>query len=166
MKRLIGKHLIDEKIEKSRKYWTFNFQANNEGKPFVLIPKPKDSPEDTEGLVIHPEEVSAAVLKKIVDVTAKTEGFRPIKAVITVPAYFNQVQKQATMDAGRLAGLEVLQLVTEPAAAAYAFTFDRDRFDDTYHMLVYDFGGGELKIKNYLFARRPCLSISQIWRIF
>uniref|UniRef100_A0A914D067 VWFA domain-containing protein n=1 Tax=Acrobeloides nanus TaxID=290746 RepID=A0A914D067_9BILA len=138
-KRLIGKSLIDEKIERSKKFWTFNLQAENDGKPFVLV-------NGIESKIVHPEEVSAAVIGKMLDITEKSEGFRPKQAVITVPAYFNQAQKQATMEAAQKAGLEVLQLVTEPAAAAFAFTFDREQFAEHYNLLVYDFGGGTFDV--------------------
>lgn len=113
-----------------------------------------------ESKIVHPEEVSAAVIGKMLDITEKSEGFRPKQAVITVPAYFNQAQKQATMEAAQKASLEVLQLVTEPAAAAFAFTFDREQFTEHYNLLVYDFGGG--KCKN-IYILHSILNFTRFW---
>ena len=89
------------------------------------------------------EEISALVLRKLVEDAAKFLGEKITEAVITVPAYFNDAQRQATKDAGRIAGLEVLRIVNEPTAAALAYGVDK-RQDET--VLVFDLGGGTFDV--------------------
>uniref|UniRef100_A0A914W308 Heat shock protein 70 n=1 Tax=Plectus sambesii TaxID=2011161 RepID=A0A914W308_9BILA len=140
MKRLIGKAYCDQTVEQSKKYWIFKLEPDYDGNPVVPIK------HFGEQRTVRPEDVSASVLKKMVEVAEKALGVKPTKAVITVPAYFNQAQKQATLDAAKHAGLEVPELITEPAAAAYAFTFDKNRLNGKYDLLVYDFGGGTFDV--------------------
>jgi molecular chaperone DnaK len=90
-----------------------------------------------------PEEISAQVLRKLVDDAGKFLGEKVTEAVITVPAYFNDAQRQATKDAGRIAGLEVLRIINEPTAAALAYGLDRKGHET---VLVYDLGGGTFDV--------------------
>src|ERR671915_579563 len=90
-----------------------------------------------------PEEISALVLRKLVDDAGKFLGERVTEAVITVPAYFNDTQRQATKDAGRIAGLEVLRIINEPTAAALAYGLDKKEHET---VLVYDLGGGTFDV--------------------
>src|SRR5918998_1261557 len=90
-----------------------------------------------------PEEISAAVLRKLVDDASKYLGEKVTQAVITVPAYFNDAQRQATKDAGRIAGLEVLRIINEPTAAALAYGLDKKQ---TGMIAVYDLGGGTFDV--------------------
>jgi molecular chaperone DnaK len=90
-----------------------------------------------------PEEISAQVLRKLVDDAGKFLGERVTEAVITVPAYFNDAQRQATKDAGRIAGLEVLRIINEPTAAALAYGLDRKEHET---VLVFDLGGGTFDV--------------------
>src|ERR1700680_891164 len=90
-----------------------------------------------------PEEVSALVLRKLVEDASKFLGEKVTEAVITVPAYFNDSQRQATQDAGRIAGLEVLRIINEPTAAALAYGLDK-RKNET--VLVFDLGGGTFDV--------------------
>jgi molecular chaperone DnaK len=90
-----------------------------------------------------PEEVSALVLRKLVEDAAKFLGEKVTEAVITVPAYFNDAQRQATKDAGRIAGLEVLRIINEPTAAALAYGLDKQRSET---VLVFDLGGGTFDV--------------------
>ncbi|MEU6622820.1 molecular chaperone DnaK [Streptomyces litmocidini] len=90
-----------------------------------------------------PEEISAAVLRKLVDDAAKQLGEKITQAVITVPAYFNDAQRQATKDAGRIAGLDVLRIVNEPTAAALAYGLDKKKHET---VLVFDLGGGTFDV--------------------
>jgi molecular chaperone DnaK len=90
-----------------------------------------------------PEEISAMVLRKLVQDAAKFLGEKVTEAVITVPAYFNDAQRQATKDAGRIAGLEVLRIINEPTAAALAYGLDRHENET---VLVYDLGGGTFDV--------------------
>ncbi|MDQ4020825.1 MAG: molecular chaperone DnaK [Actinomycetota bacterium] len=90
-----------------------------------------------------PEEISAAVLRKLVDDASKYLGEKVTQAVITVPAYFNDAQRQATKDAGRIAGLEVLRIINEPTAAALAYGLDKKQHET---VLVFDLGGGTFDV--------------------
>jgi molecular chaperone DnaK len=96
-----------------------------------------------EGKDFAPEEISAQVLRKLVDDASKYLGETVTQAVITVPAYFNDSQRQATKDAGKIAGLEVLRIINEPTAAALAYGLDR-RENET--ILVFDLGGGTFDV--------------------
>src|SRR5437867_4016073 len=90
-----------------------------------------------------PEEISAMILRKLADDAGKYLGERVTEAVITVPAYFNDAQRQATKDAGRIAGLEVLRIINEPTAAALAYGLDKREHET---VLVFDLGGGTFDV--------------------
>jgi molecular chaperone DnaK len=98
---------------------------------------------DVRGKLYAPEEISAQVLRKLVDDASKFLGERVTEAVITVPAYFNDAQRQATQDAGRIAGLEVLRIINEPTAAALAYGLDKMKNET---ILVFDLGGGTFDV--------------------
>ncbi len=102
-----------------------------------------DARISVEGKLSSPPEISAMILQKMRDAAEQHLGEKVTKAVITVPAYFNDSQRQATKDAGRIAGLEVLRIVNEPTAAALAYGLDKKK-DET--IAVYDFGGGTFDI--------------------
>jgi len=95
-------------------------------------------------LILQPEEVSSIILQKMKRIAEKYLGQQVSKAVITVPAYFNESQRQSTIDAGRIAGLEVLRIINEPTAAALAYGFNELDPKVKQNILVYDFGGGTL----------------------
>ena len=98
---------------------------------------------DVRGKLYAPEEISALVLRKLADDAAKFIGEKVTEAVITVPAYFNDAQRQATKDAGRIAGLEVLRIINEPTAAALAYGLDKKGAET---VLVFDLGGGTFDV--------------------
>jgi molecular chaperone DnaK len=98
---------------------------------------------DIAGKLYTPEEISAMILRKLVDDASKKLGERITKAVITVPAYFNNAQREATANAGRIAGLEVLRIVNEPTAAALAYGLDKKGHET---VLVFDLGGGTFDV--------------------
>lgn len=98
---------------------------------------------DIQGKLYTPEEISAMILRKLVDDASKKLGEKITKAVITVPAYFNNSQREATTNAGKIAGLEVLRIVNEPTAAALAYGLDK-KGDET--VLVFDLGGGTFDV--------------------
>ena len=102
-----------------------------------------DARVEIEGKLYSPPEISAMILQKMKDAAEQHLGEKVTKAVITVPAYFNDAQRQATKDAGQIAGLEVLRIVNEPTAAALAYGLDKKK-DET--IAVYDFGGGTFDI--------------------
>ena len=98
---------------------------------------------DVRGKKYSPEEISAQVLRKLVDDASKFLGERVKEAVITVPAYFNDAQRNATKDAGRIAGLDVLRIINEPTAAALAYGLDKKGHET---VLVFDLGGGTFDV--------------------
>jgi molecular chaperone DnaK len=98
---------------------------------------------DIRGKLYSPEEISAQVLRKLADDAGKFLGERVTEAVITVPAYFNDAQRNATKDAGRIAGLEVLRIINEPTAAALAYGLDKKGHET---VLVFDLGGGTFDV--------------------
>ena len=111
---------------------------------FDVVPGPDGAVRfNVRGKLISPEEVSAAILRKLADDAGRHLGERVTEAVITVPAYFNDAQRQATKDAGRIAGLEVLRIINEPTAAALAYGLDK-RGHET--VMVFDLGGGTFDV--------------------
>jgi molecular chaperone DnaK len=111
---------------------------------FDVVPGPDDAVRfKIQGRLYAPEEISALVLRKLVEDAAKFLGEKVNEAVITVPAYFNDAQRQATRDAGRIAGLEVLRIINEPTAAALAYGLDKKGSET---VLVYDLGGGTFDV--------------------
>ena len=111
---------------------------------FDVVPGPDDAVRfSIQGRLYAPEEISALVLRKLVEDASKFLGEKITEAVITVPAYFNDAQRQATKDAGRIAGLEVLRIINEPTAAALAYGLDKKKSET---VLVYDLGGGTFDV--------------------
>jgi molecular chaperone DnaK len=98
---------------------------------------------DANGRQYAPEEISALILRKLADDAGKSAGEKVTEAVITVPAYFNDAQRQATKDAGKIAGLEVLRIINEPTAAALAYGLDKKQNET---VLVFDLGGGTFDV--------------------
>jgi molecular chaperone DnaK len=130
-KRFIGRH-FDEVSEEAKAV------------AFDVVPGPGGVARfDVRGKLYAPEEISALVLRKLTEDAAKQLGERVTQAVITVPAYFNDAQRQATKDAGKIAGLEVLRIINEPTAAALAYGLDK-RGHET--VLVFDLGGGTFDV--------------------
>jgi molecular chaperone DnaK len=111
---------------------------------FKVVRGPDDSVRfDVRGKLYSPEEISALILRKLAEDAGKALGERVTEAVITVPAYFNDSQRQATKDAGKIAGLEVLRIINEPTAAALAYGLDK-KGQET--VLVFDLGGGTFDV--------------------
>ncbi len=111
---------------------------------FDVVPGPDGAVRfDIRGRQYAPEEISALVLRKLTEDAAKFLGEKVTEAVITVPAYFNDAQRQATKDAGRIAGLEVLRFINEPTAAALAYGLDKKKNET---VLVFDLGGGTFDV--------------------
>src|SRR2546426_4089248 len=119
-------------------------QAEIKTVPYKVVAGPNgDVRVMAQGKEYSPPEISAMILQKMKDAAEQYLGEKVIQAVITVPAYFNDAQRQATKDAGKIAGLEVLRIVNEPTAAALAYGLDKKK-DET--IAVYDFGGGTFDI--------------------
>ncbi len=111
--------------------------------PYTVVEKGNDLGFKVRDKVISPEEIGAAVLAKLKKVAEDYLGQEVTEAVITVPAYFNDAQRQATKDAGRIAGLEVKRIINEPTAAALAYGLDKKKNEK---IAIYDFGGGTFDI--------------------
>jgi molecular chaperone DnaK len=125
-----------------RKYHEVTSEIN--AVSFDVVPGPDDAARfEVTGKQYAPEEISAQVLRKLVDDAGKHLGERVTEAVITVPAYFNDAQRQATKDAGRIAGLDVLRIINEPTAAALAYGVDKLENET---ILVFDLGGGTFDV--------------------
>ena len=132
VKRFIGRS-YDETPEE-RKTVSYKLQKGKDGRAVV----------DIDGKDYTPEEISAMVLQKLKNDAEKQLGSPVTQAVITVPAYFNDAQRQATKDAGKIAGLEVLRIINEPTAAALAYGLDKTNKDEK--ILVFDLGGGTFDV--------------------
>ncbi|KAJ5724430.1 Endoplasmic reticulum chaperone BiP [Penicillium malachiteum] len=137
IKRLIGRKFDDRDTQKDAKNFPFKV-VNKDGKPHVKV-EVNNSPK-----VFTPEEVSAMILGKMKDIAESYLGKTVTHAVVTVPAYFNDAQRQATKDAGTIAGLNVLRVVNEPTAAAIAYGLDKT--GDERQVIVYDLGGGTFDV--------------------
>ena len=132
VKRFIGRSYNETAEE--RKTISYKVKAGKDGRAVV----------DIEGKDYTPEEISAMVLQKMKNDAEKQLGGPVTQAVITVPAYFNDAQRQATKDAGKIAGLEVLRIINEPTAAALAYGLDKTNKDEK--ILVFDLGGGTFDV--------------------
>jgi len=134
VKRLIGRKFADDVVQKDIKMVPYKIAKADNGDAWV----------SARGKNMAPPQVSAEVLKKMKKTAEDFLGETVTEAVITVPAYFNDSQRQATKDAGRIAGLEVKRIINEPTAAALAYGLDKDKGDHT--VAVYDLGGGTFDI--------------------
>jgi len=133
IKRLIGRTFSDPVVEKDRHMVPFEIVKGPTGDAWVKA----------HGKDYSPQEVSAFILQKMKEAAEAHLGEKVEKAVITVPAYFNDAQRQATKDAGKIAGLEVLRIINEPTAAALAYGLDKS---DGKKIAVYDLGGGTFDV--------------------
>lgn len=138
-KRLIGRTFSDPSVQSDMKHYPFKV-SQGEGDSCVIEAEYKG-----ENKKFHPEEISSMVLTKMKEVAESYLGEKVSKAVITVPAYFNDAQRQATKDAGAIAGLEVLRIINEPTAAAMAYGFTHHEGEEK-NILVYDMGGGTFDV--------------------
>lgn len=137
IKRLIGRDFNDQTVQADAKLLPFKL-VNKNGKPQVQVKVKGDDK------VFAPEEISAMVLTKMKETAEAYLGKKVKSAVITVPAYFNDAQRQATKDAGAIAGLNVLRIINEPTAAAIAYGFDQEEGEK--NIMVYDLGGGTFDV--------------------
>jgi molecular chaperone DnaK len=134
IKRLIGRQFKDDVVQKDIKMVPYSVVANDNGDAWVEV----------NGDKMSPPQISAQVLKKMKKTAEDYLGEEVKEAVVTVPAYFNYSQRQATKDAGKIAGLEVKRIINEPTAAALAYGMDKKSGDST--IAVYDLGGGTFDI--------------------
>lgn len=139
-KRLIGKLFTDPKIQNDIKHYSYDVVSNSENKPVIKV--------DYKGekKTFQPEEISSMVLTKMKETAEAFLGTTVTDAVVTVPAYFNDSQRQATKDAGVIAGLNVLRIINEPTAAAIAYGLDKEKGLGEKNVLIYDLGGGTFDV--------------------
>ncbi|XP_072300364.1 heat shock 70 kDa protein 1-like [Eucyclogobius newberryi] len=137
-KRLIGRRFDDSTVQADMKHWPFKV-VNDTGKPKIGVEY------KGEDKTFSPEEISSMVLVKMKEVAEAYLGQKVSNAVITVPAYFNDSQRQATKDAGVIAGLNVLRIINEPTAAAIAYGLDKGRSGER-NVLIFDLGGGTFDV--------------------
>ena len=133
VKRLIGRRYDDPMVEKDKKLVPYKIVKASNGDAWV----------EADGKTYSPSQVSAFILQKMKETAEAHLGQKVEQAVITVPAYFNDAQRQATKDAGKIAGLEVLRIINEPTAAALAYGLDKSK---TGTIAVYDLGGGTFDV--------------------
>jgi len=134
IKRLIGRRFQDEEVQRDIKIMPYKITSSDNGDAWLEV----------KGQKMAPPQISAEVLKKMKKTAEDYLGEPVTEAVITVPAYFNDAQRQATKDAGRIAGLEVKRIINEPTAAALAYGLDKGQGNRT--IAVYDLGGGTFDI--------------------
>jgi len=136
-KRLIGRAWNDKTVQEDKKFFPFRLQEKN-GKPHIVV---KIKGEDK---LFAAEEISAMILAYMKEVAEAYLGKKVTHAVVTVPAYFNDAQRQATKDAGTIAGLNVMRIINEPTAAAIAYGLDKK--DGEKNIMVFDLGGGTFDV--------------------
>ncbi|MCJ1413482.1 Heat shock protein ssb1 [Ptychographa xylographoides] len=139
IKRLIGRRFDDPTVKKDIESWPFKV-VDQGGNPMVQVEYLKETK------TFSPQEVSSMVLMKMKEVAETKLGKKVKKAVITVPAYFNDNQRQATKDAGAIADLQVLRIINEPTAAAIAYGLGSGKSDKERNVLIYDLGGGTFDV--------------------
>lgn len=139
-KRLIGRKFSDASVQSDMKHWPFKVVDSGDGKPRVQVEFKGEAKR------FQPEEVSAMVLSKMRAVAEAHVGKEVRRAVVTVPAYFNDSQRQATKDAGAIAGLDVIRILNEPTAAAIAYGLDKGAGATERNVLIFDLGGGTFDV--------------------
>jgi heat shock protein 1/8 len=138
-KRLIGRKFEDPTVQADMKHWPFKV-VSEDGKPKIQVNF------KSEMKSFYPEEISSMVLVKMKEIAEAYLGQKISDAVITVPAYFNDSQRQATKDAGTISGMNVLRIINEPTAAAIAYGLDKKEVDGEKNILIFDLGGGTFDV--------------------
>ncbi|KAK9477059.1 heat shock protein 70 family [Lipomyces japonicus] len=139
-KRLIGRRFDDPSVQKDAKTWPFALISDPSGQPLIEVEYLN------EKKTFSPQEISSMVLTKMKEIAEAKLAKKVEKAVITVPAYFNDSQRQATKDAGAIAGLNVLRIINEPTAAAIAYGLGAGKTKKEKHVLIFDLGGGTFDV--------------------
>jgi len=139
-KRLIGRKFSDSVVQADVKHWPFKCLTKNDDKPIIEVQFKGEAKQ------FAPEEVSSMILVKMKEIAEAYLGSDVKKAVVTVPAYFNDSQRLATRDAGVIAGLEVQRIINEPTAAAIAYGLDRMEAGGERNVLIFDLGGGTFDV--------------------
>lgn len=135
-KRLLGRKFSDPSVQSDLKHYSFKVIPDGDDKPMIQL---------EDGKTYYPEQISAMVLTDMKKTAENYLGHEVTKAVITVPAYFNDSQRASTKDAARISGLEVLRIINEPTAAAVAYGLDK-KCDGEKNVLIFDLGGGTFDV--------------------
>jgi len=138
-KRLIGRKFADPIVQADIKLWPFKVESGQGDKPMISVTSQGEEKK------FHPEEVSSMILLKMKETAEAYLGSKCNDAVVTVPAYFNDSQRQATKDAGTISGMNVLRIINEPTAAAIAYGLDKKGSGEK-NILIYDMGGGTFDV--------------------
>ncbi len=138
VKRIIGRHYNDPVVQQESKSFPFLVKDDGNNKPIIEVEHKGEVKQ------FHPEEISSMVLTKMKETAEAYLGEDVTDVVITVPAYMNDSQRQATKDAGHIAGLNVLRIINEPTAASIAYGLDNNKSEQ--HVLIFDFGGGTFDV--------------------
>lgn len=138
-KRLIGRKYSEKIVQDDKKLWTFDVTDDGKDKPQIKVDFKGEEKK------FYPEEVSAMVLQKMKETVESYVGHEVTDCVVTVPAYFGDSQRQATKDAGRIAGLNVLRIINEPTAAAIAYGMD-NKSEKEKNVMIFDLGGGTFDV--------------------
>lgn len=133
VKRLIGRRFDDKSVQKDAGLLPYKVVRSDNGDAWI----------ESKGTKYSPQEISAKVLLKMKETAEKYLGKKVEKAVVTVPAYFNDAQRQATKDAGKIAGLDVIRIINEPTASALAWGIDKN---NSGKIAVFDFGSGTMDV--------------------
>jgi len=139
-KRLIGRRFSDPTVQADMKHWPFKVKCKGDDKPVIEV-QYKGETKD-----FLPEEISSMVLLKMKETAENYLGKKVNKAVVTVPAYFNDSQRQATKDAGVISGMDILRIINEPTAAAIAYGLDKVSEGKERNVLIFDLGGGTFDV--------------------
>ena len=140
-KRLIGRKFSDKDAQDDIKHFPFNVEADKDDKPLIKVMK------GGEEMKFHPEQISSMVLERMKEIAEAYLGDKVTDAVITVPAYFNDSQRQATKDAAIIAGLNPLRIINEPTAAAIAYGLEKNQDSSSEkNILIFDLGGGTFDV--------------------
>ena len=138
-KRLIGRKFDDESVKKDKTLLSYNIVKDSNGKPLIEVEHIGEKKQ------LSAEEISAMILSKMKETAESYLGKDVKDAVVTVPAYFNDSQRQATKDAGVIAGLNILRVINEPTSAAIAYGLDKNKGKET-NVLIFDLGGGTFDV--------------------
>merc|ERR1739840_91454 len=139
MGRLIGRKFTDPAVQSDMKHWPFKVVSGTGGTPIIEVEYKGETKQ------FKAEEISSMVLTKMKEIAEAYLGKEVNNAVVTVPAYFNDSQRQATKDAGSISGLNVLRIINEPTAAAIAYGLDKKGSGER-NVLIYDLGGGTFDV--------------------
>lgn len=137
VKRFIGTRYSDKSVQSDIKHMTYTIVSDANDKPLIEVDYMGGKKQ------FHPEQISSMILEKLKNIASANKGIEVKKAVVTVPAYFNDSQRQATKDAGKIAGLDIIRIINEPTAAAIAYGLN---LHTERNVLVYDLGGGTLDV--------------------